>query len=213
MDGDNYFYLTGGTALHRFYYKSRYSDHLDFFVTDSVNFHEDIKNILDILKAGHRVSMTVRSRDFYRLDVDGVKVDFVNDRVYRHGKTRIIDGVRVDNIVNILTNKLGAVISRDEPKDVFDIFCIAFNERFNWNEVLCIANRKTPVPREVLIYRFRTFPLDTLERVRAIRNIIIGGREIEQMTTDIAEGSDNSLFSDSRVARENLPLRPSQNRT
>ncbi|MDQ7060749.1 MAG: nucleotidyl transferase AbiEii/AbiGii toxin family protein [Sulfurimonas sp.] len=28
---ENNFYLTGGTALHRFYYDARYSDDLDFF--------------------------------------------------------------------------------------------------------------------------------------------------------------------------------------
>lgn len=196
MEPDNYFYLTGGTAIHRFYYNARYSEDLDFFVTDSVTFHEDIRDILETLKAGHRVSVTVRSRDFYRLDVDGLKVDFVNDRVFRHGKSRIIEGVRVDNIVNILTNKLGAIMSRDEPKDVFDIFCIALNERFNWNEVLHIADRKTPVPRDALIYRLRTFPLKALEKVNTIRNIPIGARQMERLTADILKGCENSLFRD-----------------
>ena len=47
---DNEFYLTGGTALHRFYYNHRYSDDLDFFVTNGQNFNEDVAEVIEQLK-------------------------------------------------------------------------------------------------------------------------------------------------------------------
>ena len=47
---ENDFYLTGGTALHRFYYNGRYSDDLDFFVSNSQTFSEDINEIIQSLK-------------------------------------------------------------------------------------------------------------------------------------------------------------------
>ena len=40
------FYLTGGTALSRFYFNHRYSDDLDFFVNENPNFKVGIE-ILD----------------------------------------------------------------------------------------------------------------------------------------------------------------------
>ncbi len=46
----NNFYLTGGTALHRFYYKLRYSDDLDFFTHNDMLFGESINEIMDNLK-------------------------------------------------------------------------------------------------------------------------------------------------------------------
>ena len=38
------FYLTGGTALNRFYFPARYSDDLDFFNPVNKFFREDLKN-------------------------------------------------------------------------------------------------------------------------------------------------------------------------
>ena len=43
---ENEFYLTGGTALHRFYYNFRYSEDLDFFMSYGRNFREDVDEIL-----------------------------------------------------------------------------------------------------------------------------------------------------------------------
>ena len=43
------FYLTGGTALHRFYYDIRYSDDLDFFCIDEYYSYE-IREIINNLK-------------------------------------------------------------------------------------------------------------------------------------------------------------------
>ena len=41
------FYLTGGTALSRFYFDHRYSDDLDFFVNDDPDFKAYVKSFLE----------------------------------------------------------------------------------------------------------------------------------------------------------------------
>ena len=46
---DNSFYLTGGTALHRFYYNLRVSYDLDFFSSSTETFYDEIVNILQKL--------------------------------------------------------------------------------------------------------------------------------------------------------------------
>ena len=157
---DNDFYLTGGTALHRFYYEARYSDDLDFFVSNGVNFREDVNEIIEKLKEdGCKIFESVKSRDFYRVVVnDLLQVDFVNDRVYRYKKSNFIGNIRVDNKINILTNKIGAIIDRDEEKDIFDLLCFAYNEEFNWKDVLAIANKKSRVEKDFFIYRLKEFP-------------------------------------------------------
>jgi predicted nucleotidyltransferase component of viral defense system len=120
---DNSFYLTGGTALHRFYYGARYSDDLDFFVSNSATFKEDIDEILEsMVEHGYRYEISVSTRDFYRVVVDDyLQIDFVNDRVHRYGKSKLLDGIRVDNQINILTNKINTIINRDEEIRV--LFC------------------------------------------------------------------------------------------
>lgn len=125
---DTGFYLTGGTCLHRFYAARRYSDDLDLFCPD-VNLFRDYARELQVRlgESGHSFRAVIDSRDFIRLDVEGsLKVDLVNDRVYRHGRSRLSpEGYKLDNLENLLANELCAVIWRDEPKDVFDIFTIS----------------------------------------------------------------------------------------
>ena len=195
MNPDNQFYLTGGTALHRFYYHARHSFDLDFFESEQMTFHEDVREATGSMRDnGLTVELVVTSRDFYRILVNNtLKVDFVNDRVFRYGKSKVINGVRVDNIINILTNKLCAIVSRDEPKDVFDLFCIAFHERFNWDAILEIANKKAVVEREILIYRLKTFPLDSLRKLHIINELPIGSNEVEKIVEDIKDGAENTL--------------------
>jgi len=41
-----------------------------------------------------------------------------------------------------LTDKICAIVSRDEPKDVADFFTIALNEDFIWDEVIGIAKKR-----------------------------------------------------------------------
>jgi predicted nucleotidyltransferase component of viral defense system len=192
---DNDFYLTGGTALHRFYYGARYSDDLDFFVTNGANFNEDVKEVIqELLDKGFNIKKAVEARDFYRIFIDNLlQIDFVNDRVYRYKKSNIIDDIRVDNKINILTNKINAIVNRDEEKDIFDLFCFAYFEDFNWGEVLEIVNKKAIVEKDVLIYRLKSFPLKWLENIKKIKNIQISQNDIEQLCSDILNEQSNNL--------------------
>ena len=192
---DNVFYLTGGTALHRFYYDARYSDDLDFFVTNGENFNEDVVEIIEeIANQGYNISRDVSSRDFCRVTVSNLlQLDFVNDRVYRYKKSNIIDGFKIDNKINILTNKINTIINRDEEKDIFDLFCLVYSEDFNWEEILKIANKKAVVEKDVLIYRLKSFPLEWLERIKKIKEIKITKNDIDRLCSDILNETNNSL--------------------
>lgn len=192
---ENDFYLTGGTALHRFYYNGRYSDDLDFFVSNSQTFSEDINEIIQLLKEqNYKISHIVTSRDFYRVIVNDVlQLDFVNDRVYRYKKSNLINNFRIDNKINILTNKLTTIISRDEEKDIFDLFYLAFHETFNWDEMIEIANKKSLIETDILLYRIKSFPLEWLDRIKKIEDFKIEEADIVQLVFDIQNG-DNTLY-------------------
>ncbi|MCK5787295.1 MAG: nucleotidyl transferase AbiEii/AbiGii toxin family protein, partial [Candidatus Sabulitectum sp.] len=94
---NNSFYLTGGTALHRFHYNGRFSNDLDLFTSSDLLFGESINEILDRLEEKFILNHSVRARDFHRVLVDNsLQLDFVNDSVYRYGKSDVFDGIRVD---------------------------------------------------------------------------------------------------------------------
>lgn len=188
------FYLTGGTALHRFYCERRYSDDLDLFMQGQPYFYDETKAIIYNLQKNFTVETVVSTKDFLRIKIDNLKVDFVNDRVYRYGISNIKNGIPIDNVYNILANKLTAVLGRDEEKDVFDIVCICLMYDFNWAGILQSAHKKENFEDYILIERLKSFPLDWLENLKLIKKTEITDRMIDIMCSDIKEKNKNSLL-------------------
>ena len=172
---DDEFYLTGGTALSRFYQEKRYSDDLDFFTYDSNRFNIAVKKIKIMLEKDYDVKIEVDSKDFIRLLVNNtLQVDFVNDRVYRYAEPIVLEnGYKIDNIQNILSNKLTAVVGRDNPKDIFDIYLISKYYDFKWDEILEISHKKAGFASEDLITRLKTFPLSLLSGINLIDKMFL----------------------------------------
>ena len=83
------FYLTGGTALGRFYLGHRFSEDLDFFINKSDTFHSTIKNIEKVLINKFSVlnAQSIVYDDFVRYYIEDdnrvLKIEFINDVAYR----------------------------------------------------------------------------------------------------------------------------------
>ena len=165
------FYLTGGTCLNRFYHNRRYSDDLDFFTSENILFRDDVRIVLENLKsAAMPYKVIVDTRDFVRLSInETLQLDLVNDRVYRHGRSiRSSSGIVFDNVLNICANKLCAIIGRDDPKDMFDLYTIFKEENIEWQTAITAATKKCVLDPEVLEYRLSTFPLELLDLLKAV---------------------------------------------
>lgn len=168
---DSGLYLTGGTCLHRFYTERRYSDDLDFFCSDNELFRDYVREYRESLKnAGMTETIEVDTRDFVRFRIaESLKIDFVNDRVYRYGRTeRTASGYRIDNLVNLCANKLTAIIGRDEPKDIFDLHTISLIAEYQWSDIVSIARKKSVFETDYLIYRLRSFPMTLLDSLSVV---------------------------------------------
>nr|MBF0222903.1 nucleotidyl transferase AbiEii/AbiGii toxin family protein [Desulfobulbaceae bacterium] len=170
---DTEFYLTGGTCLNRFYFEKRYSDDLDLFTHFSDTYAYSVRAILDrISAANYAVKRQVDAKDFIRVYVSKddvvLQVDFVNDRVKRFGEIVCQKGFKIDNPLNILSNKITAVLGRDNPKDIFDIYLISQNTSFRWADILAEAKEKTNFQKEDLLYRLDTFPVSLLKKLKTL---------------------------------------------
>ena len=161
------FYLTGGTCLSRFYKDKRYSDDLDFFTNNSIRFNFAARGIKDMLAKRYDLKVQIESKDFirYRLD-DMLQIDFVNDRVEHYKDLIVKDNIIIDNIENILSNKLTATISRDNPKDIFDLYLIWRYFSFDWKDILKSAHVKAYFSDDELIIRLKTFPSELLKNIK-----------------------------------------------
>ena len=178
---ENEFYLTGGTCISRFYHEKRYSDDLDFFTHNSGRFSFAVKNIKIKLHETHQVDVEVESKSFIRFRIDKIlQVDFVNDTAARYKDVVVKEnGYIIDSIENILSNKLTAIIGRDNPKDIFDIYLICRFYDFDWKEILEAAQNKASFMYEDLIVRLKSFPFSLLETMRIVDNKFLDNFEKE----------------------------------
>lgn len=161
------FYLTGGTCLSRFYKDKRYSDDLDFFTNNSIRFNFAVRGIKDMLAKRYDLKVEIESKDFirYRID-DMLQIDFVNDRVEHYKDLIVKNNIIIDNIENILSNKLTATVSRDNPKDIFDLYLIWRYFSFDWKDILESAHAKAYFSDDELIIRLKTFPSELLKNIK-----------------------------------------------
>ena len=146
------FFLTGGTALSRAYYNHRYSDDLDFFLSQNYNYDNELNKILeqlnkdgffwdentDFLRNAYFTTMKVGHNGYNAL----LKLDFVYDTVPQFGGLQKTDlFYRTDSIRNILSNKLSAIY-RYAAKDIADIREIALHESPDWRTAINEARQK-----------------------------------------------------------------------
>lgn len=178
---ENEFYLTGGTCLSRFYNEKRYSDDLDFFTNQSQRYSFAIKKIKLALQEKFQLTVEVQTKDFTRFKVDDLlQIDFVNDIAFRYKDVIVDDNSYIlDNIENILSNKITAVIGRDNPKDIFDIFLICKFYSFDWKNILDAAHEKAGFSNEELIIRLKSFPKELLQEIKIIDKFFLDDFEID----------------------------------
>jgi predicted nucleotidyltransferase component of viral defense system len=187
------FYLTGGTALSRCYFHHRYSDDLDFFVNDDGQFSQYMIAVYSALKRiGIALELTIDESRFKRLMADQVlKIEFVNDVPFYLGKPRQIPGfpfAAVDNLQNILANKITAFRDRSEVKDLVDIREIALQTRPDWKMIFSAADSKSAgiFPPQIA-EKMENFDPASLERINWITkpDPLLFNKDIQRIIADI----------------------------
>ena len=143
------FYLTGGTALGRIHLRHRYSEDLDLFVNDDDRFQAWADRLLEAWRAQAGWHLTVQRRDprFVRASLSQghvpLKIEFVNDVRGRVGTPARHAGFGlVDTMENILANKVTALLDREEPKDLADVWGLCGRGGLSLRDALVGASSK-----------------------------------------------------------------------
>lgn len=143
---ENRFYLTGGAALVGFYLGHRETRDLELFTLENEieNGFAIVRGVAKTLDATVEAIQT--APDFRRLLVrrgdDAVVVDLVREYVFQlEREKREIGGIRVDSPEEILANKLCALLSRSEIRDLVDVRELE-NAGFNLENALSVAQQK-----------------------------------------------------------------------
>jgi predicted nucleotidyltransferase component of viral defense system len=165
MKVDDTFYLTGGTALGRYYLKHRYSNDLDLFVNRENDFKQLSNKIISQLQNHFsEIEIALLSEDFARIFIHNeeypLKIEFVNDVLFHAGEIQSANFFhRIDSWENILSNKICA-LSRDEAKDVADLIFLSMKYNFTWETMINYARQKDTWVNEIevsqSVYKFDT---------------------------------------------------------
>lgn len=199
---DTQFYLTGGTVLSRKYMEHRYSDDLDFFVNADPKFRDYINKIEAKLSlTGINFNVLTRADDFVRVvttkdrEIE-LKLDFINDVEYHYDGFEQDEKLgKIDNIQNILSNKISA-LPRLEIKDFVDVVFIARVFSFSWKNIIDQAIQKDAWTNPIDISRlFNTIDPNLLKLIKwahpADENKI--ERDFQIIAKDVLMGTNNSL--------------------
>lgn len=142
------FYLTGGTALAAYYLNHRYSEDLDFFS------HNEIDILaLDVLLKYLKTALKIKKMDFQQ--------SFNRNIFFLHTKKEILkveftyfpfepiqkpikkDGIYVDSLLDIATNKIFTIYQNPRAKDFIDLYYILKKyKKISFRQLIKIARNK-----------------------------------------------------------------------
>lgn len=123
---ENSFFLSGGAALVGFYFGHRETHDLDLFTLENhvENGFRIVREVAKELNANVEPIQT--APDFRRIllkrEAEAIVVDLVREYVFQTSPDKpLINGIRVDTPEEILANKLCALLSRSEIRDLVDV--------------------------------------------------------------------------------------------
>ena len=116
--------------MQRFHFDSyRYSDDLDFFLLNNGDSNANTKEFSAFAQSlkDNAIDFKITTQSPYFMQIiineNNLKVDLVNDVVFHEDDfVKLDNGLLIDSIQNIFANKLETSISRNEARDLFDIY-------------------------------------------------------------------------------------------
>lgn len=144
------FSLAGGTAL-ALQIGHRVSVDLDFFGHREFTTDE----ILDLLRALKPLSVVSQSKNILILNIQNIKIDFVNYRYPLISTPLAEDGIRLYATPDISAMKLAAVAGRGRKRDFYDIFFLL--QKHSLRQMMDFYNLKFPDGSELMVARSLTF--------------------------------------------------------
>lgn len=143
-----HFYFSGGTALAHYYLHHRYSEDLDFFSADEIDIQSvsiAIKSLQKTLKFTSIDFQSSFNRNLYFLTFQPQKVLKLEFTYYPFQQVESpvhIDGLLVDSVIDIATNKLFTIIQKPRGRDFYDLFAIMHKYGYSFEQLRGLAKQK-----------------------------------------------------------------------
>lgn len=150
----NNFVFAGGTVLTKYYLNHRNSEDLDFqcqhlsedyffvesklyltqliddLMNENINLKKDFfdKNYHCLYLINEETKLKIENINYFDV-VDGEPLELEN-------------GIKIDNLKNILSSKITTFCNRQQAKDLYDILTISLKYNFDWDEIFRVSTMK-----------------------------------------------------------------------
>lgn len=145
----NMFYLTGGTALSRFYLYHRESVDLDLFTNDQSADFASLNLVIGQIarELNLKIISQITTNSYLQFifedeNDENLKIDLVKDVGTQLGQTEKRGKVVIDSLENIAVNKVLAVFGRTDAKDFIDLFFLLEKKKFVLKDLIEKAKKK-----------------------------------------------------------------------
>lgn len=172
-----YFIWSGGTALSWKYLRHRKSYDLDFLSKDLLldeYILSQVKKIAKNLKVKKIEEQKKFNRhEFWLKNKETIRIEFVFYPFHSIKKSvRLAEfNIKIDSIEDILANKTHAIFERNEPKDIFDIYCILQKRKTKFLAILKWVRKKFGVEIDPVLLTSKI--LEGAARLSKIKPLIL----------------------------------------
>ena len=171
------FYWTGGTLLSYLYFHHRLSVDLDFFSDDLYGDEQYLEFVNRLKKevGAQKIVLTLQhNRRLYILERnnESIKLELVFFPFAAAGKRQTLTefSFTADSLTDIMVNKILSAYQRQEPKDVFDIYCyLSNNPEYDLSQLIGLVEKKFGVAIEPVLLLAKINELaDSLGKIRPL---------------------------------------------
>jgi predicted nucleotidyltransferase component of viral defense system len=195
------FYLTGGTALAAFYLKHRLSQDLDLFTQEAQAFEAATALITETARqCGAKIIGSTAMGRLTRYKIAGppgldLIVDVAQDSWPSiSAEKNFFGAVIVDSLEDIAANKLIALESRAQIKDLLDLYFLE-TKKMEWRQIWRLGSRKNPGLSKTQV----AFSMQkALEPLQAMPDYLLQPVAVEEFRSHFQAKS-------SQLARESFP--------
>jgi len=142
------FYFSGGTALAHYYLQHRLSEDLDFFNLEEFDPQAIVVALKSLQPQLKFLSFDFQSsfnRNLFFLTFENayiLKLEFTYYPFTQVEPPTQKDGLMVDSVLDIATNKLFTIAQKPRGRDYFDLFCIIKKYDYQMDKLRMLAKQK-----------------------------------------------------------------------
>lgn len=146
------FYLSGGTALAEYYLQHRLSEDLDFFSLEEIDPLAIQINFKNIQEKTHLTKIDFQrsfNRNLFFLHFDDgevIKTEFTYYPFTQIEKPLLIDGLKIDSLIDIAVNKTFTIYQQPVSRHFIDLYLIMKMKSWKFRDLVEKARAKFDSP-------------------------------------------------------------------